>query len=143
MTKTVSDLVTRTLQRLSILLGGETAAAEDSAVVVAAFNGMVDGWFKNLEPVADETATTLVPLVEGTEYVSDDDFPILARHFEGVSAMLAVSCASTFSAQYTQETAAKALDGQQGIDAAFMPTLITTVDRTLRRLPSTRYWDSV
>lgn len=141
MTRTVSDLVTRALQRLFVVEGGESAEAADSALVLSAFNALVDGWFADgLTVVADETATVPVALVEGTSYALDDNFPLLARHFEGVAAMLAVSCAPDFQADLTPSLVKDATDGRQRLDAAFMPSMVSTVDRALRRLPSSVLW---
>lgn len=141
MARTVADLVSRTLKRLYVLPGGETATAEDSALVVDAFNGMVAGWFADgLEPVADETAETPVALVEGTVYTSASAFPILDRHFEGVAAMLAVHLSADFEAEVKPSVAMDAMMGRQRIDAAFMPSMVADVDRALKRFPSSQYW---
>ena len=141
MSRTMSELVTRTLQRLYVKVGGETVSAEDSAVVIDAFNGMVAGWFGDgLTPVADETATTPTALVEGTVYTSGSAFPILDRHFEGVAAMLAVAVAADFEVEPKPSVQLDAMTGRQRIDAAFMPTMVASLDRALKRLPSSRYW---
>lgn len=141
MARTMSALVTRTLQKLYVKSGTETVSAEDSALVIDAFNGMVAGWFGDgLTPVADETLETPVPLVEGTIYTNGDAFPIMDRHFEGVAAMLAVSLAADFEADVKQIVAMEAMQGRQRIDAAYMPSMIADLDRALKRFPSTQYW---
>jgi hypothetical protein len=145
MARTVGDVVNRTLQHLFVLVGGETAAAEDSAIVVSAFNGLVDGWFASgLTPVDDETlaAASQTALVEGTVYTTSSAFPLLVRHFEGVSAILAVMVADSFEAQVKPAVAIAATEGAQRINAAFMPSMVATVDRALRRLPDTILWPS-
>jgi hypothetical protein len=145
MARTVGDCVDRALQRLFVIVGGETASTEDSAIVVSAFNGLIDGWFASgLVPVADETvvAASQVALVEGVVYVVANPFPILVRHFEGVSAMLAVSVADDLEAQIKPATSIAATEGMQRINAAFMPTMVSTIDRALRRLPNTILWPS-
>ena len=141
MARTMSALVTRTLQKLYVKSGTETVSAEDSALVIDAFNGMVAGWFGDgLTPVADETLETPVPLTEGTIYTNGDAFPIMDRHFEGVAAMLAVSLAADFEADVKQIVAMEAMQGRQRIDAAYMPSMVADLDRALKRFPSTQYW---
>jgi len=145
MARTVGDCVNRALQHLFVLVAGETATAADSAIVVSAFNGMVDGWFASgLTPVDDETlaAALQTGLVEGVVYTTSSAFPILVRHFEGVSAILAVMMADSFEAQIKPATAMAATEGMQRINAAFMPSMVATIDRTLRRLPNTILWPS-
>lgn len=145
MARTVGDCVNRALQHLSEYIGGETAATEDSAVAVSAFNGLVDGWFAaGLTPVDDETlaAALQTALVEGTVYTTSSAFPLLTRHFEGVSAWLAVMLADTFEAQLKPAVVAAATMGEQRIYAAFMPSMVSTLDRALRRLPETILWPS-
>ena len=138
---TISDLATRALQRLSVLVSGETIASADLTLCVDAFNGMVNGWFGDgLTPVADETATTLVPLVEGTVYTSSSDFPLLDRHFEGVAAMLAVSVSEDFETMPKPVLARDAQRAEQRIYAAFMPSMITRPDRALLRLDNSLLW---
>lgn len=143
MARTIADLVTRVLQRLYVKVGGETASAEDSALVVDAFNGMVAGWFGDgLVPVADETVADLlkVPLVETVIYTSGDAFPILDRHFEGVAAMLAVHLADDFAAELRPSVVMDATNGRQRIDAAYMPSMVASLDRAVKRFPSSQYW---
>lgn len=145
MTKTVSDLADRVLKHLFVKEGGETVSAEDAASVVVAFNGMVDGWFASgLTPVDDETlaAVSQTALVEGTAYTLASTFPILARHFEGVAAMLAVSLQDDFAADVRPSTQIMAMEGRQRINAAFMPSMVSTIDRALRRLPNSVLWPS-
>jgi hypothetical protein len=139
----VGQCVTRALTHLFVLVGGETAAAEDSAIVVDAFNAMVDGWFADgLAPVDDETLVeaSRTALVEGVVYITSDALPVLDRHFEGLAAMLAVSCADDFDAQLKPSVVRLAQMGSQRIDAAFMPSMVASVDRALKRLPSSHYW---
>lgn len=141
MAKTVADLVSRTLQRLYVLPGGETAPAEASALVIDAFNSMVAGWFADgLTPVADETLEAPVALTEGTVYTSGSTFPIKDRHFEGVAAMLAVTLSADFEAEVKPSVAMDAMQGRQRIDAAYMPSMVADLDRALKRFPSTQYW---
>lgn len=145
MARTVGDVANRTLQHLFVLVGGETAATEDSAIVVSAFNGLVDSWFASgLTPVDDETlaVASQTALTEGTVYTTSSAFPLLVRHFEGVSAILAVMLADSFEAQIKPATALAATQGEQRLNAAFMPSMIATVDRALRRLPNTILWPS-
>lgn len=143
MARTVGDVVDRALQHLSIIVSGESASAADSALCLDAFNAMVDGWFgSGLSPVADETADEPVALVEGTEYEAADALPVLARHYEGLAAMLAVLVADSFEAQLKPAVVAAALAGRQKIDAAFGPSMVASVDRALKRMPSSRYWPS-
>ena len=138
---TIADLATRALQRLTVLVSGETAQTADLTLCVDAFNGMVNGWFGDgLTPVADETATTLVPLVEGTVYTSSSDFPLLDRHFEGVAAMLAVAVAEDFETPPRAVLARDAQRAEQRIYAAFMPSMITRPDRALLRLNNSLLW---
>lgn len=145
MARTVSDLATRVLKHLFVIEGGETAEAEDAASVVLAFNAMVDGWFASgLTPVDDETlaAASQTALVEGTAYTLASTFPIKERHFEGVAAMLAVVLQDDFAVDLKPSTQTMAMEGRQRINAAFMPSMVATVDRALRRLPDTILWPS-
>lgn len=138
---TISDLSTRALQRLSVLVSGETIAAADLTLCVDAFNGIVNGWFADgITPVADETAATEVPLVEGTAYTSGSTFPLLDRHFEGVAAMLAVAVAEDFETVPKAVLARDAQRAEQRLYAAFMPSMITRPDRALLRLDNSLLW---
>ena len=141
MARTVADLAKRTLQRLFVLKGDETADADDQALVIEAFSNWVDGLYASgLAPVADETATTAVALVEGTVYTSSNNFPMLDRHFEGVSAILAVELQDDFEAEVSRSTLRRALIGEQRIEAAFKPSFVSKVDRALNRLPTSVLW---
>lgn len=145
MARTVSDLATRTLKHLFVKEGGEAVNAEDADSVVVAFNAMVDGWFAaGLTPVDDETlaAALQTALVEGTEYTLASGFPILDRHFEGVAAMLAVSLQDDFAVDVKPSTQVMAMEGGQRLYAAYMPSMVSTIDRALRRLPETILWPS-
>jgi len=141
--KTIAQLSTRILQRLFVLESGETAAADDQTLVIGAINDWIDGLFADgLTPYADETLTTPVALVEGTTYGSSDNFPLLERHFEGVSAILAVELQGDFEAQVSGSTLRRAFIGEQRIEAAFKPSFVSSVDRALKRLPSSVLWPS-
>jgi hypothetical protein len=141
--RTIANLATRVLERLFVLEAGETADANDQAAVISAFNDWLDGLFADgLTPYADETITTPVALTEGTTYISTDTFPILDRHFEGVSAILAVELQNDFEAQLNGSTYRRALIGEQRIEAAFKPSFVSTLDRGLLRLPSSVLWPS-
>jgi hypothetical protein len=141
MAKTIADLVTRATQRLYVKVGGETLSAEDMALGVDAWNGMVSGWFGDgLTPVADETLETPVPLTEGTVYTSGSTFPLLDRHFEGCAALVAVAISDDLQAQVGPALARDAMTGRQRIDAAFMPSMVASLDRALKRFPSSQYW---
>lgn len=143
MAKTIADLVTRAMQRLYVKVGGEALSAEDMALGVDAWNGMVAGWFADgLTPYADETLETRVALVEGTVYTSGSAFPLLDRHFEGCAAMLAVSVSDDLQASVGAGLARDAMTGRQRIDAAFMPSMVADLDRALKRFPSSQYWPS-
>ena len=141
MARTIAELATRTLQRLYVAVGGETPSAEDTARVVDAFNGMVAGWFGDgLVPVADETLAVPVDLVETVVYAMGDAFPLLDRHFEGVAAMLAVHLADDFAVGLRPSVIMDAANGRQRIDAAYMPSMVSSLDRAVKRFPSSRYW---
>ncbi|MCR9194898.1 MAG: hypothetical protein NXH88_09215 [Hyphomonas sp.] len=144
MARTVADLAKRTLQKLHVVEGEETPNAEDQALVITAFNDFVDGLFADgLTPYADETATTKVALVEATTYTNASDFPFLERHFEGVAAVLAVNLEEDLAdGKLGASVYRQAMTGRQRIDAAFMPSMIATVDRALRRMPSSVLWPS-
>lgn len=144
MARTVADLAKRTLQKLHVLEGGESPDAEDQASVITAFNDFVDGLFADgLTPYADETATTKVALVEATTYANTSDFPFLERHFEGVASILAVNLEEELAGgQLSRSVYRQAMTGRQRIDAAFMPSMVATVDRALRRMPSSVLWPS-
>lgn len=137
MARTVGDVLTRALQHNSLVVAGETPAAEDTALALVAFNALVDGLFADgLVPVADETAATPVLLNEGVVYTASSALPVLDRHFEGLSAMLAVLIADSFETQVKQVTVMMARTGRQRIDAAFMPSMVADLDRALKRFPS-------
>lgn len=141
MARTMSDLVTRVLERLYVKVGGQTVSAEDSALVLDAFNGMVAGWFGDgLTPYADETIAVPVALTESTIYTSGDAFPILDRHFEGAAAMLALHLAGDFAVDPNPSVVMDARNGRQRIDAAYMPSMVASLDRAVKRFPSSRYW---
>ncbi len=141
MARTVADLAIRVLERLFVLEEGETPNAANQATVIGAFNDWLDGLFADgLTPVADETLTTPVALTEGTTYTSSSTFPIRDRHFEGVSAILAVELVDDFKAEVSRRTGRRALIGEQRIEAAFKPSLVSTLDRALNRLPSSVLW---
>lgn len=142
MARTVADLAKRVLQKLHVAEGDEPVSAEDQAIVITAFNDFVDGLFGDgLTPYADETAATKVALVEGVTYTSKSEFPFLARHFEGVASILAVKLEEELAdGALGPSIYRQALEGRQRIDAAFMPSMVATVDRALRRLPSSVLW---
>ena len=139
MTKTLNDLVKRVLDRLHVTEGNEPIEAEDMSTVLGAFADMIDGWFADGLTPTDEAAVP-VPLVEGTVYTNTSPFPLKMRHFQGVSAMLAIDVAETFNKPVGEGTQRAALLCRQRIYAAFMPDMVTTVDRALRRLPSSHLW---
>lgn len=143
MARTIADLATRVLERLFVLEEGETASAPNQATVIGSFNDWIDGLFADgLTPYADETATTKVALTEGVTYTAASAFPILDRHFEGVSAILAVELIDDFKAEVSPQTYRRALIGEQRIEAAFKPSFVSSVDRALNRLPSSVLWPS-
>jgi hypothetical protein len=62
---TTADLVTRALERLSIIQAGETPSAEDMAIGLSTLNELIDGW--KLDRLAMFTITrTTWPMVSGT-----------------------------------------------------------------------------
>lgn len=141
MAKTIADLAARVLQKLFVLEESEEALAPDANKCAGAFGDMVDGFFADgLTPTDEEAVPTT--LVEGVVYTTASAFPFKARHFEGMAAMLAVSLAPDFDATVKPEVYSEALTGRQRIDAAFMPSMVAQVDRTLRRLPSSVLWPS-
>lgn len=141
MAKTISDLTERVLQKLFVVEGGAVPQAEDTAIVLDEFNSFIDGLFADGLTPTDEAATP-VSLTEGTEYTTSDAFPLKDRHFEGVVCILAVNLASDFKADLDGSTVRKAMQGRQRIDAAFMPSMVASVDRALNRLPSSVLWPS-
>lgn len=136
MAKTVSDCCTRALQRLSILVGGESAETADAEIARAAFEGLVNGWLADGLSVTDSAGTALAV----ADYALADAFPIAEQHFEGVAAMLAVSIADDFEAQIKPATARDATKGEQRIYADFMPSMVTKIDRALNRLDNSLLW---
>lgn len=146
MARTIADLAKRALERLHVLEEGETPSAANQASVVTAFNDWLDGLFADgLTPYADETLTTPVALVEGTTYTATSTFPLKDRHFQGVSAILAVDLAPEFGADVDAVTARLAMDGWQRIRAAFIldTDFEMTLDRQMYRFPNRNNWSAV
>ena len=136
MAKTVSDCCTRALQRLSIIVSGESAESADAEIARAAFEGMVNGWLADGLSVTDSAGTALAV----ADYALTDAFPIAEQHFEGVSAMVAVAIADDFETMVKPSTARDAARGEQRIYADFMPSMLTKIDRALNRLDNSLLW---
>lgn len=139
MTKTLNELVKRVLDRLHVTEGNEPIEAEDMSTVLQAFADMLDGWFADGLTPTDE-ADVPVPLTEGAVYTNVSPFPLKMRHFQGVSAMLAIDVAETFDKPVGEGTQRAALLCRQRIYAAFMPDMVAKLDRGIRRLPSATLW---
>ena len=144
MPRTIADLATRVMERLHVREEGEPISAANQASVVTAFNDWLDGLFADgLTPYADETLTTPVALVEGTTYTAASTFPLLDRHFQGVSAILAVDMAPEFGASVEPSTAKLEMQAWQRIRAAFFTAPKSTLDRQLFRFPNRNNWSNV
>jgi len=138
MAKTVSDCCTRALQRLSLLVGGESADTGDAEIARSAFEGLVNGWLADGLSVTNSAGTAVVL----ADYALADAFPISEVHFEGVAAMLAVTISDDFEVQPKPLVMKDARRGEQRIYAAFMPSMVTKVDRALNRLDNSLLWPS-
>lgn len=144
MSRTIADLAKRALERIHIIEEGETPSAANQASGVTAFNDWLDGLFaEGLTPYVDETLETPVALTEGTTYTATSTFPLLDRHFQGVSALLAVDMAPEFGANVEPATAKLAEAAWGRICAAYLPDMTATLDRQIYRFPNRNNWSTV
>lgn len=124
MTATYQDALTAALRTAGVLAAGETASAEDGALVLERLNDMLAGL--NIQGALIVTMTG----------VGTTNLPVADELIEGVKFMLAEAIADDFGASLSPTAMRKAAEGRRRIQAATKGDWTAPVDRALWRRQS-------
>lgn len=133
MTYTVSQVVERALRRIGAVVGGNTVDATDAATMLTAYNAFMFGLPADGLTVLDSADAAYTHAVQAL----GDTFPLADKHFEGVSALVAMKGLGDFE-QY-QPSASLASDATNGMERLYADFLVideVEMPRALIQLPS-------